>query len=390
HDLLSLHLHEFFGQESLCVLNVSNNNIEDIKELSVLKELQHFSAAKNKLLYIEEMEGVFELWPQLLVLDLSGNPVCKKNKYRDRLITVCRRLETLDGREINELTRQFLINWKASKEANKRRNNNEMSAWPVVTHPQTNDFDVGQGPHPGRIYRPVNKQGWEPQQPPRSILPSPQMDSGNCSGSVVDVDDSPASSPSSSPSPDGRRRGELHRSRTLQTGALGGRGRPAAANAARERSRVQTLRNAFLELQRTLPSVPPDTKLSKLDVLILATTYIAHLTRTLQEEGADEGESTKQTEALHSLKGRKRQNGRSLIQRREYNRSSPTTSLLSISTTTDAFCGSCASVFTMWLSKISCGDLEASQVQSCVCFQNEVIGCRIFRTTNRVLEYGTS
>ncbi|KAM4688929.1 transcription factor 24 [Discoglossus pictus] len=61
-------------------------------------------------------------------------------------------------------------------------------------------------------------------------------------------------------------------------------GRPAAANAARERNRVQTLRNAFLELQRTLPSVPPDTKLSKLDVLILATTYIAHLTRSLQEE----------------------------------------------------------------------------------------------------------
>lgn len=126
------------------------------------------------------------------------------------------------------------------------------------------------------------------------------MDSGTSSGLVVD--DSPASSPSSSPSPDGRRR-ELQRSRVLQSGGLGGRGRPAAANAARERSRVQTLRNAFLELQRTLPSVPPDTKLSKLDVLILATTYIAHLTRTLQEEGAEDGESTKQTEALHSLKG---------------------------------------------------------------------------------------
>lgn len=127
-----------------------------------------------------------------------------------------------------------------------------------------------------------------------------RMDSGNCSGVVVD--DSPASSPSSSPSPDGRRR-ELQRAKVLQTSALGGRGRPAAANAARERSRVQTLRTAFLELQRTLPSVPPDTKLSKLDVLILATTYIAHLTRTLQEEGTEEGESTKQTEALQSLKG---------------------------------------------------------------------------------------
>ncbi|MBZ3879528.1 Transcription factor 24 [Sciurus carolinensis] len=67
-------------------------------------------------------------------------------------------------------------------------------------------------------------------------------------------------------------------------GARSGGGRPAAANAARERSRVQTLRHAFLELQRTLPSVPPDTKLSKLDVLLLATTYIAHLTRSLQDD----------------------------------------------------------------------------------------------------------
>ncbi|XP_022093587.1 transcription factor 24-like [Acanthaster planci] len=52
-------------------------------------------------------------------------------------------------------------------------------------------------------------------------------------------------------------------------------------NAARERSRVKTLRDAFLDLQRSLPSVPPDTKLSKLDVLVLATTYIAHLMKTL-------------------------------------------------------------------------------------------------------------
>ncbi|XP_065805000.1 transcription factor 24 [Labrus bergylta] len=131
-----------------------------------------------------------------------------------------------------------------------------------------------------------------------------RMDNASCSRVVVD--DSPASSPSSSPSPDGRRRDLQRAGGVLQSGGLGGlggRGRPAAANAARERSRVQTLRTAFLELQRTLPSVPPDTKLSKLDVLILATTYIAHLTRTLQEEGAEEGENTKQTEALHSLKG---------------------------------------------------------------------------------------
>lgn len=55
-------------------------------------------------------------------------------------------------------------------------------------------------------------------------------------------------------------------------------------NAARERYRVKSLRNAFQNLQKCLPSVPPNTKLSKLDVLILATTYISHLSRILTED----------------------------------------------------------------------------------------------------------
>ena len=79
------------------------------------------------------------------------------------------------------------------------------------------------------------------------------------------------------------------------------RGRPLGNNAARERSRVKTLRSAFLDLQRSLPSVPPDTKLSKLDVLVLATTYISHLMKTLQEDG----DSTKTVAAnggMHPVK----------------------------------------------------------------------------------------
>ncbi|KAM8953317.1 transcription factor 23-like [Pelodytes ibericus] len=61
--------------------------------------------------------------------------------------------------------------------------------------------------------------------------------------------------------------------------------KPWPVNAARERTRVRTLRQAFLSLQAALPSVPPDTKLSKLDVLVLASSYIAHLTQTLDQEG---------------------------------------------------------------------------------------------------------
>ncbi|XP_021058412.1 transcription factor 23 [Mus pahari] len=67
-------------------------------------------------------------------------------------------------------------------------------------------------------------------------------------------------------------------------GTAHGRNEASPENAARERTRVKTLRQAFLALQAALPAVPPDTKLSKLDVLVLATSYIAHLTQTLGHE----------------------------------------------------------------------------------------------------------
>ncbi|XP_044864817.1 transcription factor 23 isoform X2 [Mauremys mutica] len=73
---------------------------------------------------------------------------------------------------------------------------------------------------------------------------------------------------------------EGHASCALPRGSVG---KLCPENAARERSRVRTLRQAFLALQAALPSVPPDTKLSKLDVLVLATSYIAHLTHTLHQ-----------------------------------------------------------------------------------------------------------
>ncbi|XP_010732405.2 protein phosphatase 1 regulatory subunit 42 [Larimichthys crocea] len=153
--------------ESLSVLNISHNNIDDIKGLTVLMELQHFSAADNKLHNMEELEHVFSHWPQLLQMDLSGNPVCKKPKYRDRLITVCNSLVTLDGREINELTRQFLINWKASKDAKKKKNKKQITAGPPVLYPITNYFNMGQDPHLGHIHG-HSLQRWNPQQPIRA------------------------------------------------------------------------------------------------------------------------------------------------------------------------------------------------------------------------------
>ncbi|KAK2886456.1 protein phosphatase 1 regulatory subunit 42 [Channa argus] len=141
--------------ESLCVLNIDNNNIDDIRDLAVLKELQEFSAADNKLLNIEELEEVFIHWPQLLQMDLGGNPVCKKPKYRDRVITVCRNLEVLDGREISYLTRNFL-NWKASKEAKMKKRTKHMLHGTLSHYP--NNCNMDQDPNPLHIYKDAQLQ----------------------------------------------------------------------------------------------------------------------------------------------------------------------------------------------------------------------------------------
>lgn len=60
-----------------------------------------------------------------------------------------------------------------------------------------------------------------------------------------------------------------------------------AANA-RERARMRVLSKAFSRLKTTLPWVPADTKLSKLDTLRLASCYIAHLRQILEEDQAAE------------------------------------------------------------------------------------------------------
>ncbi|XP_048214808.1 musculin [Perognathus longimembris pacificus] len=61
-----------------------------------------------------------------------------------------------------------------------------------------------------------------------------------------------------------------------------------AANA-RERARMRVLSKAFSRLKTSLPWVPPDTKLSKLDTLRLASSYISHLRQLLQEDRYENG-----------------------------------------------------------------------------------------------------
>ncbi|XP_061778437.1 protein phosphatase 1 regulatory subunit 42-like [Nerophis ophidion] len=146
---------------SLCVFNVTNNNIDEVRDLAALWEIKHFSAADNKLANIEELEEVFGSWPWLLQMDLRGNPACKTPKYRDRLITACTRLKVLDDRDIHEVTREFLVNWKASKEAKKKKNKH------MISPAFTNGVMMGhQGACP-HVCCHGKMHGWKPQQPYR-------------------------------------------------------------------------------------------------------------------------------------------------------------------------------------------------------------------------------
>lgn len=48
------------------------------------------------------------------------------------------------------------------------------------------------------------------------------------------------------------------------------------------------MKRAYLKLQKTLPQVPPDTKLPRLNILLLAIDYISHLRCVLRSENQSE------------------------------------------------------------------------------------------------------
>ncbi|OTF79650.1 hypothetical protein BLA29_002953 [Euroglyphus maynei] len=51
---------------------------------------------------------------------------------------------------------------------------------------------------------------------------------------------------------------------------------------ARERDRTESVNNAFNRLRRLLPTIPSNRKLSKIEILRLATSYIRHLNNICQ------------------------------------------------------------------------------------------------------------
>ncbi|CAF0737399.1 unnamed protein product [Didymodactylos carnosus] len=105
----------------LQILNVSGNNLDSLIELSVLEHLEELTASNNNLQNLRELVHLLSIWPTIKRLDTNRNPLCTKARYRERLIVVSTTLEVLDGKPIPANSRQFLLNWKASREAQQKR-----------------------------------------------------------------------------------------------------------------------------------------------------------------------------------------------------------------------------------------------------------------------------
>lgn len=107
---------------TLSVLNIAGNKLEYLGNVKLLKRLGSLNASDNRISSIVDVCKVISSWEGLRQLQLQGNPVTKKHRYRESLITSCTSLSKLDGEEISEITRLFLINWKVAKEARKKLN----------------------------------------------------------------------------------------------------------------------------------------------------------------------------------------------------------------------------------------------------------------------------
>ncbi|KAJ8275273.1 hypothetical protein COCON_G00098980 [Conger conger] len=191
-----------------------------------------------------------------------------------------------------------------------------------LSAPKSQDFRA-QFETRGTCVAPKNPSGTADFPPKKLHAPSLRPLAGNClaimsTGSISDVDDfheaellddilklgsgkdsntesteessnGDAGSATEGKTGSGKKRKTSSRKNTLNGVAQEGKQVQRNAANARERARMRVLSKAFSRLKTTLPWVPPDTKLSKLDTLRLASSYIAHLRQILANDKYENG-----------------------------------------------------------------------------------------------------
>ncbi|XP_034285805.1 protein phosphatase 1 regulatory subunit 42 isoform X3 [Pantherophis guttatus] len=107
--------------KSLSVLNISNNNIDELSDLSILENISHLIAVDNQLHHIKDLEFILSIWTKLYKMELNGNPVCHKPKYRDKVILQSKSLDDND----TEHTHFPIYHFPVSREVHRTPYNKE-------------------------------------------------------------------------------------------------------------------------------------------------------------------------------------------------------------------------------------------------------------------------
>lgn len=88
------------GLSRLSVLNIANNRIRSLGPLSECAALHNVDVRNNEIAIIRNVEFLSEL-SFFRYLDLTGNPCCEKQFYRNRVVYRVPHLQVLDGTTVS-------------------------------------------------------------------------------------------------------------------------------------------------------------------------------------------------------------------------------------------------------------------------------------------------
>ncbi|CAG5117428.1 unnamed protein product, partial [Candidula unifasciata] len=91
-----------------------------------LSRLTQLMVINNQLDDMKELAQLLSSWQHLWRLDLTGNPLCQKPKYKDQIIVMANHLEVLDGKTITQTERQFLVSWQAIRDLHLKRSQDNL------------------------------------------------------------------------------------------------------------------------------------------------------------------------------------------------------------------------------------------------------------------------
>jgi protein phosphatase 1 regulatory subunit 42 len=128
---------------TLRVLNAQKNNISQPSQFAMLRELERLDLSLNRVASFDELGALFgdEACMNMSSLDLRDNPVSKQHKLRDFVALMSPNLGMLDGREITQVERRFLVNKETAK--SRARNRQQLSMLQPLNAPQPGGHSFG-------------------------------------------------------------------------------------------------------------------------------------------------------------------------------------------------------------------------------------------------------